>query len=145
MRIRFRRAPASDLSRGFGLAYRLPYRVLGFSNVVLVRVPLSRPEKTSKTILMLSGDNVDVKVGYALADAVVYCDESTVSVEAQFDRLGQHLRACEQRTYLTSGQVVQGLVVLFRHQQAVAWGRSDKVSLKQRADNVFHWRHVMVK
>jgi peptide/nickel transport system substrate-binding protein len=31
------------------------------------------------------------------------------------------------------------------HQQAVAWGVSDKISLKQRPDNVFRWRHVMVK
>ena len=31
------------------------------------------------------------------------------------------------------------------HQQAVAWGVSDKISLAQRADNQFVWRHVMVK
>lgn len=31
------------------------------------------------------------------------------------------------------------------HQQAVAWGVSDGVDLKQRADNEFAWRHVKVK
>jgi peptide/nickel transport system substrate-binding protein len=31
------------------------------------------------------------------------------------------------------------------HQQALAWGVSDKVDLKQRADNQFAWRHVMMK
>ena len=31
------------------------------------------------------------------------------------------------------------------HQQAVAWGVSDKVEVKQRADNVFDWRHASVK
>ena len=98
MRIRFRRAPASDLIRGFGLAYRLPYRVLGFANMVLVRIPLSRPEKTSKTILMLSGDNVDVKVGYALAEAAVDGDKRAVCVEAQFNRAGQSLDVREQET-----------------------------------------------
>ncbi len=31
------------------------------------------------------------------------------------------------------------------HQQALAWGVNDKVDLKQRPDNQFAWRHVMVK
>ncbi len=31
------------------------------------------------------------------------------------------------------------------HQQAVAWGVSDKISVKQRPDNVFRWRHVTIK
>jgi peptide/nickel transport system substrate-binding protein len=31
------------------------------------------------------------------------------------------------------------------HQQALAWGVNDKVGLKQRADNQFAWRHVMMK
>jgi peptide/nickel transport system substrate-binding protein len=31
------------------------------------------------------------------------------------------------------------------HQQALAWGVRSNVSLKQRADNQFHWRHVVVE
>ena len=31
------------------------------------------------------------------------------------------------------------------HQQALAWGVNNKVDLKQRPDNQFAWRHVMVK
>ena len=31
------------------------------------------------------------------------------------------------------------------HQQAVSWGVSNKISLKQRPDNVFDWRHVYMK
>ncbi len=31
------------------------------------------------------------------------------------------------------------------HQQALAWGVSDKVELKQRPDNQFIWRHVVIK
>ncbi len=31
------------------------------------------------------------------------------------------------------------------HQQAVAWGVSNMITLGQRADNQFHWRHVTVK
>ncbi len=31
------------------------------------------------------------------------------------------------------------------HQQAVAWGVSDRVSVKQRPDNQFAWRHAVVK
>jgi peptide/nickel transport system substrate-binding protein len=31
------------------------------------------------------------------------------------------------------------------HQQALAWGVNNKVQLKQRPDNQFAWRHVMIK
>ncbi len=31
------------------------------------------------------------------------------------------------------------------HQQALAWGVSDKITVKQRADDVFHWYHVDMK
>ena len=31
------------------------------------------------------------------------------------------------------------------HQQALAWGVSDKIELQQRADNQFAWRHVTMK
>jgi len=31
------------------------------------------------------------------------------------------------------------------HQQGLAWGARDNVSVKQRADNQFQWRHVTVK
>ncbi len=31
------------------------------------------------------------------------------------------------------------------HQQALAWGVSNKVKLAQRADNQFAWRHVVMK
>jgi peptide/nickel transport system substrate-binding protein len=31
------------------------------------------------------------------------------------------------------------------HQQALAWGVNNKIELKQRPDNQFAWRHVMVK
>lgn len=121
VRTRVSETPVSDLILGFGGAYRLSYRDLGLSNMVFVQIPLSRPEKAPKTILMPSGNNVDVKVRYTLADAIVYCDESTVSVEAQFNRPGQHLGACKNVTDQTSGQVVQSLAVFFRNEQAVAW------------------------
>ena len=31
------------------------------------------------------------------------------------------------------------------HQQGLAWGKRKNVSLAQRADNQFKWRHVMMK
>jgi len=31
------------------------------------------------------------------------------------------------------------------HQQALAWGVSNNVQLKQRPDNEFKWRHVVIK
>ncbi len=40
---------------------------------------------------------------------------------------------------------IEDIAYIPLHQQAVAWGVRDNVELKQRADNVFDWRHVMVK
>lgn len=42
-------------------------------------------------------------------------------------------------------QVISDIATIPIHQQAVAWGMSTRISLKQRADNVFHWRHVVIK
>ncbi len=39
----------------------------------------------------------------------------------------------------------QDLAYIPLHQQAVAWGVSDGISIAQRADNVFDWRHARVK
>jgi peptide/nickel transport system substrate-binding protein len=41
--------------------------------------------------------------------------------------------------------VIDDVATIPLHQQAVAWGVNDKITVEQRADNVFHWRHVTVK
>lgn len=43
------------------------------------------------------------------------------------------------------GKTIEDIAYVPLHQQAVAWGVSGKVDLKQRADNVFRWRHVKVQ
>ncbi|MCG8693847.1 MAG: ABC transporter substrate-binding protein, partial [Minwuiales bacterium] len=43
------------------------------------------------------------------------------------------------------GKTIEDIAYVPLHQQAVAWGVGSKVDLKQRADNVFRWRHVKVQ
>ncbi len=66
--------------------------------MVLIRIPLPRPEKASEAIPAPPGNDVDVEVGDALADLVADGDEGAVRVEAQFNRSGQRLDVCEQGT-----------------------------------------------
>ena len=87
---------ASDLVRGLDPADGLPYGLLNLSNMVLIRIPLPGPEKASEAISAPPGNDVDVEVRDALADAVVDGDERTVSVQARFDRAGQSLDVREQ-------------------------------------------------
>ena len=87
---------ASDLVRGLDPADGLPYGLLDLSDMVLIRHTAPGPEKPSEAIPAPPGNDVDVEVGDALADLVVDGDESTVGVQAQFDRAGQHLDVREQ-------------------------------------------------
>jgi len=43
------------------------------------------------------------------------------------------------------GLTIEDISTIPIHQQAVAWGVSNKVKVAQRADNVFHWRHVIAQ
>ena len=43
------------------------------------------------------------------------------------------------------GTIIEDIGTIPIHQQAVAWGVNNQIEVKQRADNVFHWRHVTVK
>jgi peptide/nickel transport system substrate-binding protein len=43
------------------------------------------------------------------------------------------------------GITIDDIATIPLHQQALAWGVSDKITVKQRADNVFHWYHVDMK
>ena len=114
------RASGSDLIRGLDPVHDLPYGLLDLSDMIVVPVPLPRPEEAFEAIPAPPGNDVDVEVGDALADSVVDGDERAVRVHAQFDRSGQRLDVREQGTDQTPGQVIQGLVVLFGDEQAVA-------------------------
>jgi len=73
-----------------------------------------------------------------------YCNPEVDRITAQIlsetsqSRRGQLLDKVWQLT-------IDDIATIPIHQQAVAWGASNKISLKQRADNVFHWRHVVIK
>ena len=73
-----------------------------------------------------------------------YCnpkvDELTDKVLTETDA-GKRTAMIHEAWGMTTGD----LAYVPLHQQAVAWGVSDKVKLAQRADNQFVWRHVTVK
>ena len=46
---------------------------------------------------------------------------------------------------LAWGMTIDDVAYLPLHQQALAWGVSNNVQLKQRPDNEFKWRHVVIK
>jgi len=46
---------------------------------------------------------------------------------------------------LAWGMTIDDIAYLPLHQQALAWGVSNKVDLEQRPDNEFIWRHVVIK
>ena len=92
------RASPSDLVRGVDSAYGFPYSLLDLSYMVIVRIPLSGPEEASEAIPVPPGNDVDVEVRDALADAVVDGDEGAVGVQAQLNRAGQRLDIREQGT-----------------------------------------------
>ncbi len=65
-------------------------------HVHVVPIRLSGPEEASEAVPAPPGNDVDVEVGDALADAVVDGDERAVRVQARFDRAGQSLDVREQ-------------------------------------------------
>ena len=78
--------------------------------VILVR--MARPEKALQTVFLPPGNNVNVQVRNALADAIVNSDERALSFQAQLDRLGQKLRILKKRFQQLFRQVRQSFVVL---------------------------------
>ena len=91
-------ASLSDLVRCLDPADGLPYGRLNLSNMLVVRIPLPRPEKAPETIPAPPGNHMHVDVRDALADPVVDGDERAVRVQARFNRSGQGLDVCEQET-----------------------------------------------
>ena len=73
-----------------------------------------------------------------------YCNEN---VDALTNRILTETDA-EKRTAMIHeawGMTTADIAYVPLHQQAVAWGVSDGVDLKQRADNQFAWRHVKMQ
>ena len=64
--------------------------------MLVVPIRLPGPEEASEAIPAPPGNDVNVEVGHALADAVVDGDERAVRVQARFNRTGQRLDVREQ-------------------------------------------------
>jgi peptide/nickel transport system substrate-binding protein len=73
-----------------------------------------------------------------------YCnpkvDALTVKILSETDQAKRNVMI-EEAYAMTIGEIAY----IPLHQQGLAWGVNDKVDLKQRADNQFAWRHVMMK
>ena len=73
-----------------------------------------------------------------------YCNEDVdaltakVLVETDHGKRGEMINQAWKHT-------LEDIAYVPLHQQAVAWGVSDRVEVKQRADNEFAWRHARVK
>ncbi len=73
-----------------------------------------------------------------------YCnpkvDELTAKILSETDQ-AKRLKLIEEAWTIT----INDIAYIPLHQQALAWGVRNHVNLKQRPDNVFSWRHVVIK
>ena len=97
-----------------------PNRVPGRYRLLLALVFASRPEETPQAVFPAAWHDVDVQVGDALADAVVYRHENPVGPHAALNRPGKQPRTKEQRANQCRRKLLQSFVVLSGNQQAVA-------------------------
>jgi len=116
------------------LAYDTEFYMLGWtpssfdSYNVLYNLIDSRDKKSGRGKFNLGGySNIRVD---NLTDQILS--------ETNLDKRGQMIKEAYQ---ILNDEV--GYIPL--HQQALAWGATNKIELKQRPDNQFKWRHVVVK
>src|SRR5438132_2401703 len=87
--------------------------------VLVAVVLLSGPEEAPQAVLAAAGDDVDVHVGHALADAVVHGHEGAVGAEGRLEDALEALGGAEDRNEQLGGEIGQRLVVGAGDQQAV--------------------------
>ncbi len=78
------------------------------------------PEEATQAVVAFARDDVDVKVGDALADDVVDGDKAAVRFHYFLHFSGEHLRVGEKWADQGGGEIRQSGVVHFRNQQDVA-------------------------
>ena len=78
------------------------------------------PEEAFQAIAFFAGNYVDVKMGDALADAVIGGDEGSLRLHRQFDGGGEHFYSGEKRLEQGIGQLVDGLQMALGNHEAVS-------------------------
>jgi hypothetical protein len=82
---------------------------------------MAGPEEPFQPILLAPGDNVNVQVGYALADPVIDRNEGAFRRQSFFNSSGHQFGIGEQRTNDFRRKIEHGLIVMLRNQKAVPW------------------------
>jgi len=77
------------------------------------------PEEAAEAVLAFAGDDVDMKMGHALADDVVDSDEAAFCFHYLLHFSGEHLNVSEKRPITAVGDQTKWVVRL-RNQQDVA-------------------------
>ena len=90
---------------------------LGLLGVAIFR---TGPEETLEAILGAAGDDVHVKVGHALADAVVHGDERSGGSESGFDGAAEVLGDREEGLEQVDRELRQGFDVEFGNEEGMA-------------------------
>src|SRR5260370_39033437 len=85
------------------------------------------PEEAFQAIAFFAGDYVDVKMGDALADAVVGGDQGSLRLHSSLDGGGEHFYGGEKRRKQGIGQIVNGLQMGLGDNEAVSWGQGAMV------------------
>jgi hypothetical protein len=88
-------------------------KALHLDHGVRVLVGVTGPKEAPQSILSSPGDDVDVKVGDALADAVVDGDEGAFRPQPALNRLCEQLNVSEEGWYKAGREIPQGLMVVF--------------------------------
>ncbi len=94
------------------------------------------PEEAAEAVLAFAGDDVDMKMGHALADDVVDSDEAAFCFHYLLHFSGEHLNVSEKRADHGGGEIRQSGVVRLRNQQDVAGEKRANVEESQ-GDFVF--------
>lgn len=100
--------------------------------VLRVTIALSRPEEAFQSILSAAGNHVDVKMGDALADAVVDRDECAFCFHCLLDGLCQKLDLLEEPRDQIGREVGQRLVMVAWNEKTVP---GEERSLVEKGDS----------
>src|SRR5216683_1335299 len=90
------------------------------------------PEEAFQAVAFFAGDYVDVKMGDALADAVVGGDQGSLRLHSSLDGGGEHFYCGEERSEKGIRQIVDGLQVAFGNHQAVSREQGAMIEKSER-------------
>jgi hypothetical protein len=115
-----------------------PNGLLYVGSLLIVRIRMARPKKTFQTVFSAPGNDMNMQVGDALADAIINGYKRAMGFQALFDRLRQKLRILEERFQQLFREIGQRLVMFPRNQQTVA---GKDWAIVQKGDRKIVFKH----